>query len=173
LEPDEVYLAGLLHDLGRFILYLEAPESVRDVEESAWETPQELIDAEMRVCGFDHAQLGYLAAIQWRLPQRLANVIRSHHAPQALNTDSTERGIVTAVRIADWLAVRLAKAENWRTLSATELRELVSIPQCGPEAWTLEVLAAMRLALDRSAVHAELLGLGRPPQAERGRDSHV
>lgn len=162
VDPDEVYLAGLLHDLGRFVLYLEAPESMRDVEETSWGTPQELIDTEMRVCGFDHAQLGYLAATKWQLPERLATVIRYHHASPPSIADGTVRAIITAVRIADWLAVRLAKATDWRALSAAELRELVSTPLCAPDVWTPALLTAIRTALDRSATHAELLGLGRP-----------
>jgi putative nucleotidyltransferase with HDIG domain len=165
IDPDEVYLAGLLHDLGRFILYLEAPETMRDVEETTWETPHELIEAEMRVCGFDHAQLGYLAAQRWQLPERLALVIRRHHAPPPSISDGPVSAIVAAVRIADWLAVRLAKTNDWRALPPAELREVVSTPMLPPGAWTPEILAAIRLALDRSAMHAELLGLGRPPNA--------
>lgn len=159
VDPDEVYLAGLLHDLGRFILYLEAPESMRDIEESTWETPQALIESETRICGFDHAQLGYLAAVKWSLPERLATVIRRHHEdPRALDTPL--RAVVAAVRIADWIAVRLAKTSDWRSYAPTDLRALVRTPLCAPDAWSPQILSHIRDALDRAAVQMQLLGLG-------------
>ena len=74
-EPDEAYVFGLLHDIGRFVLYLEAPEELRGVEETDWATPDELIEAEIRICGFTHSELGYLALRKWRLPDALADAV--------------------------------------------------------------------------------------------------
>jgi putative nucleotidyltransferase with HDIG domain len=80
ISQEQAHLAGLLHDIGRLILYLEAPEQVRDVEETDWLSPEALIEAEKSVCGFTHAELGYLAACKWGLPKGLAALILHHHA---------------------------------------------------------------------------------------------
>lgn len=57
-DPSTAYAAGLLHDIGRFLLFQEAPQELQHVDETAWATPHELIDAEQRICGFTHAELG-------------------------------------------------------------------------------------------------------------------
>ncbi len=161
VDAHEAYLAGLLHDLGRFILYLEAPEYIQGVEESMWTVPGALVEEEMKVCGFDHAQLGHLAAVKWTLPSRVAFVIQHHHedAP-TVASDASSRALLGAVQIADWIAVRLGGSSAWRDLSPRDLRAILSTPLCAPEAWTQRVLLEIRAAFDRSAEQAMTLGIG-------------
>ena len=43
LAPDEAYLVELLHDVGRFVMFQEAPDQLRRVDEGDWDTPEALI----------------------------------------------------------------------------------------------------------------------------------
>lgn len=125
LDLREVYLYGLLHDIGRFILYLESPDELRAVDETAWTTPQELIDAETAICGFTHAELGYLAIRKWRLPDTLAQIVRHHHDPPDQTGDL--RHVVQLIQDADWISVTLAVHQDlWRTLPTDELCQRLS-----------------------------------------------
>ena len=58
LTAGHAYLAGLLHDIGRFVLFDQSPQFIRAVDDLAWTTPTELIEAERQICGIDHAGAG-------------------------------------------------------------------------------------------------------------------
>ncbi len=111
-EPDEAYVFGLLHDIGRFVLYLEAPEELRSVEETDWATPDELIEAETRICGFTHSELGYLALRKWRLPDALADAVRWHHTrPLPMDRiDGRYQALNALLQEVDWIAVAAERA---------------------------------------------------------------
>jgi HD-like signal output (HDOD) protein len=123
-EPDEAYVFGLLHDIGRFVLYLEAPEELRSVEETDWATPDELVEAETRICGFTHSELGYLALRKWRLPDALAEAVRWHHTrPLPLGSiDGRYRALNALLQDADWIAVAAERAESGDGAARAALR---------------------------------------------------
>jgi len=111
IDPAVAYLAGLMHDIGHFVLYLEAPDELREIGEVGWTTPTALIQAEKEVCGFTHAELGYLAACKWQLPEDLAGFIRHHHAahPGPPHVRAEVVPLIQLVRVADWLAMLFPK----------------------------------------------------------------
>lgn len=61
VDPEQAYLCGILHDIGRFVQFEESVEELGKIDESHWTTPQQLIKAEMKLYGFDHAELGWHA----------------------------------------------------------------------------------------------------------------
>jgi len=80
-DPEEAYVAGLLHDIGKGLLnqYLELDQGIildtmRTMKIGLWE-------AEARVFGVDHAGLGALIAKKWNFPLKLIDAIQYHHAP--------------------------------------------------------------------------------------------
>lgn len=79
LDPELGYLCGLLHDVGRFIMFDLSPAALREVDEAEWSNPGELLTAEKSICGFDHAELGSLACERWGLARALCAFIKLHH----------------------------------------------------------------------------------------------
>jgi putative nucleotidyltransferase with HDIG domain len=148
-DQQELYLAGLLHDIGRFILYLEAPEDLREVDETHWRTPDELLEAELEICGFTHSELGYQAALKWHLPGRLANLVRHHHVSAASVPDALGvRAMVDSVRLADWVSVAVGLDDSWQRRDDDNLRDALTGSNVRPQAyWTEGRLAALRAAL--------------------------
>ena len=82
IDPSEAYLCGLLHDIGRFVMFLEAPEILRCVDEGGWDSPSSLVELEKSICGLTHAELGALACEKWRLPSVVQTIALTHHDPQ-------------------------------------------------------------------------------------------
>ena len=93
LDPEEVYVCGLMHDIGRFIFLLEAPEVAKRVDEGNWSNPETLIELERSICGLTHAELGALACEQWGMSSTVIAAARTHHDPQDLtkNQDKIDR----------------------------------------------------------------------------------
>ena len=79
--PERFFVGGLLHDIGRLILFLKAPDESRQIL-STCETQAELASKiELEVMGFDHAILGGELISLWKLPISLREMVRYHHNP--------------------------------------------------------------------------------------------
>jgi putative nucleotidyltransferase with HDIG domain len=79
LGYESCYLAGLLHDIGRFFIFEHLPEDMAQLDEAHVANLRELIDAEVRICGFDHAELGSEICRRWKLPESVCEMVRVHH----------------------------------------------------------------------------------------------
>jgi putative nucleotidyltransferase with HDIG domain len=82
VPPGKAYVAGLLHDIGRFILLEEAPDNLRENEQPGWDASAKWLVDERRQCGYDHAEVGHKVCQAWSLPDELALVARLHHEPE-------------------------------------------------------------------------------------------
>lgn len=80
-DPSEAFLAGLLHDVGRLVLW-NLP-SVRTARYTALlDVGCEPMLAELLLFGFDHTLAGREAMRAWRLPETFAEAIEFHHHPE-------------------------------------------------------------------------------------------
>lgn len=81
-DPEAVFTAGLLHDIGELVIFSRMPEQAREalllVLDSIDDLP--VNEAERQIIGFDHAQVGMELAHQWKLPPLLVECIGYHHS---------------------------------------------------------------------------------------------
>jgi HD-like signal output (HDOD) protein len=80
-QTDEVFVAGLLHDLGKVVLHVKAPELTAQIEHKARERDQAIRDLEQEVLGVTHDEIGGWLAEAWRLPTSLKESLSCHHKP--------------------------------------------------------------------------------------------
>ena len=78
-DAEEMYLYGLLHDIGRFVMFDLVPDALRKVADYGWKSPEELVAAELKICGVDHAELGGRVCERWGLPRPVVEAVREHH----------------------------------------------------------------------------------------------
>jgi len=80
-DPDAVFTAGLLHDIGELVIFNRCPEQARQALSSVIDNDDELpvFAAEREALGFDHAAVGGALARQWNLPPLLEECIAFHH----------------------------------------------------------------------------------------------
>ena len=77
--PERFFVGGLLHDIGRLIMFLNAPDESREILLRC-ESQQELsLQIEREVLGFDHAMLGAELILLWKLPRSLVEMVGCHH----------------------------------------------------------------------------------------------
>jgi putative nucleotidyltransferase with HDIG domain len=102
-EGEFAFLCGLLHDLGKAVLFLTYPGHYGSIFAIAKSENDPAISAyEHDNYGADHSEIGEMLAKQWGFPPELAMVIRRHHDPLAL-----EVPMVSAVVLADLVAKEL------------------------------------------------------------------
>jgi putative nucleotidyltransferase with HDIG domain len=99
-DPDEAFLAGLLHDLGRLVQSVFAPASVRAARALALTEDVDPFDAESRLVGRTHDDIGAAVARRWLLPEPIIAAIALHHMPsKALEPGAAL--VVAVVHVAD------------------------------------------------------------------------
>lgn len=98
VHPEDLYICGLLHDIGTIILCDSAPEAVGEILERSASTGEHVAAIEQEVLGYTHAEVGSVLAIKWFLPEDLTIAIRYHETPAE---DPFHRGLSTLVYMAE------------------------------------------------------------------------
>ena len=80
-QTEQLFVSGLLHDLGRLILYIYFPDESRNILARSKNRNKLLYKEEKDYLGCDHAQLGVALMKQWNLPLILKNNVLYHHKP--------------------------------------------------------------------------------------------
>lgn len=95
-EPntERFFLLGLLHDIGRLVIFQHLPEQAAAALEIAGRENKLLHQAEAGVLGFDHATVGYDLLRTWKLPSRLCEPIKMHHSYNAASLYPIETAIL-------------------------------------------------------------------------------
>ncbi|MBI4300746.1 MAG: HDOD domain-containing protein [Chloroflexi bacterium] len=101
LNPEEMFVAGLLHDIGKVVLLQTFPEETKCIFSLVKVKGIPFLEAEHEVIGVDHPQIGSILSKQWKLPPRLGESIALHHSPNMAQSDAQQ---TAAVHLADILA---------------------------------------------------------------------
>jgi putative nucleotidyltransferase with HDIG domain len=98
-QIDEAFMAGLLHDIGKLILLDKLPEKCVAISNILRSDGCQVWEAELKVLGTTHAQVGaYLMGI-WGLSESLVEAIAFHHCPGKCSNDSF--GTLSVVHLAN------------------------------------------------------------------------
>src|SRR5208337_952026 len=102
-EPnvETFFTGGILHDIGRLIMYTKMPDECRKILSRVGKEPQLLFKAERESLGYDHTDVGGLLLKEWKLPQTPTEAIAYHHNPDKASQYPVE---AAATHIADILA---------------------------------------------------------------------
>ncbi len=93
-NPEEVSAAGLLHDLGKVVIYKQLPDAFVHIVETAARTGRTFLEVERDELGTDHAEIAGWLVEKWRFPACLAEPITLHHAPSRARAARDETAIV-------------------------------------------------------------------------------
>lgn len=124
-SEDEVYLAGLLHDIGFLVLDYLDPELSNKFHACVAARPEYPVgEIEMEIFGTNHCQLGAALGHHWELPESIISVIRHHHSDEG-NPVFIRQPLINIAMLAEKLlptfgideAVnRKIEADDWLTL---------------------------------------------------------
>ncbi len=98
-DPEEAFLAGLMHDIGAYVLAVAVPEIYAPILE---DPGRDRLEAESEMCGMTHAQVGRGLLKFWGLPHPFSDAAGYHH-DFARATDGSQP-LTNLVALADVLA---------------------------------------------------------------------
>lgn len=118
LPLEDVYICGLMHDLGKLFMLQEGPEDYEEIL-----TVRTGFDAvhlvEREAWGYDHAVLAGHVLRSWEIPEPVPTVVAWHHqVSRALSDGGHVAQVVSLVRVADRLAHLSRSALTDGTLAA-------------------------------------------------------
>jgi HD-like signal output (HDOD) protein len=96
LLPDEAYVAGLLHDLGKVFLASAQPGVWEEIEALRAQRQCTFAEAETAYWGIDHGIVAARVLHIWKLPLLLTDAINWHHAPRLAPEGALEAGLLAA-----------------------------------------------------------------------------
>lgn len=133
-NPEELFVSGLLHDIGKVVLYVkwsDVGNCIKDALTTGGD--RSLFEVELELTGLSHADIGGCLADAWHLPITLREPVLYHHHP----TLAKEAVLQTAiVHVADVLVKGLACGNPGDDL----------IPPLSKQAWGLVGLDEQGLA---------------------------
>ena len=78
-SPDDCFVGGLLHDIGKVILSQHFTELFHQVWRLVKEDGVSFYEAEEKLLSVNHAQIGGYLAKKWQFPESLIDSITYHH----------------------------------------------------------------------------------------------
>ncbi|HFE38239.1 MAG TPA: HDOD domain-containing protein [Gammaproteobacteria bacterium] len=100
LHPERMYVAGLLHDIGRLIIYHKLPQAAEKIIVAGRADPErDAASTEREILGYDHAHIGFALCKSWGLPDSLAIAIGFHHAPHEAEEFKLETAILHVANV--------------------------------------------------------------------------
>ncbi|MGV1098303.1 HDOD domain-containing protein [Thiovibrio sp. JS02] len=103
-EGEDVFLAGIIHDIGLIVENQVAGEQLREACRAFRDGKGPLIECEREAIGTDHAEVGYLLAKDWNLPQEVLASIKSHHLS---NQKKAISSIGSILQLSEFMAAKM------------------------------------------------------------------
>jgi putative nucleotidyltransferase with HDIG domain len=109
VDPETLFVGGLLHDIGRLVIYLKNPAEAKKLIEYCLEEQALEVPTEEKHFGFSHAEIGAGLIERWNLPKTLVEMVRYHHKPD----DAKEyKRVVYLVHVADFVVSGLRMGDS-------------------------------------------------------------
>ncbi|MDR1875415.1 MAG: HDOD domain-containing protein [Synergistaceae bacterium] len=108
VPPEEAYVGGLLHDIGKVVLNDYVRFGYGIIVKLVEEEHIPFTEAELKVLGFEHAMVGSLLVERWDLPEGYQYATLLHHKPNELAPEHAEfQPLVDVVSVANSMCLML------------------------------------------------------------------
>lgn len=111
---DEVFLFGILHDIGKIIIINAVPREYEKILQLMDEQNIPENEAELQVIGTTHQKLGVLLMDHWKFPDTIIQAVKYHHEPdlKKKKLDPHLKDLISALFLANQLAKALSMGKS-------------------------------------------------------------
>jgi putative nucleotidyltransferase with HDIG domain len=114
---NEMFVAGIIHDIGKLILYLALKTEYLYILNYSLENDVDIHIVENKVLGVNHSKIGMDLLRRWMFPEKLIMAVGYHHSPME---STKEKKIPVIICLADLLARLLTKRSDGLPLKNIE-----------------------------------------------------
>ncbi len=95
-KPDgpDIFLAGLLHDVGWIVFDKILPAGIEAAAKANAVAGRWSLEMEIEVIGMDHAEAGALFLRHWNIPDAVIEIVANHHLPENSKIYPAQTGVV-------------------------------------------------------------------------------
>jgi HD-like signal output (HDOD) protein len=111
MEAEQIFISGLLHDMGKVLLVLYFPDEYNSAFEYSKENEISLHKGENHILGIDHASLSGLLMERWNFPDIILIPSRYHHSVDQCPPKYHRLSLIIA--LSDYLSQKAEFGENW------------------------------------------------------------
>lgn len=99
---DELFVAGLIHDIGTLVERQAFPDEFTDIIRRCSYSSQDFLQCERDIIGADHQAFGVGLTTKWKFPRHLRAAVGFHHSPQSVSAEL--KNIASLIHVADVIA---------------------------------------------------------------------
>lgn len=129
-QPDEAFVAGLVHDMGLMAVQQLYPAKLKEVVERCHSRPLDFSAVELSLIGADHQAFGGALVAKWKFPLALRAAVSYHHSLSLAPPEFQK--LTTTIYAADVLSCRgrfgLWLTPQMQEITDTELKVLNLTP---------------------------------------------
>jgi putative nucleotidyltransferase with HDIG domain len=145
VKPDDAFMAGLLHDIGKIIMLKYFKEDFGKVWDTMQKTKCSFADAEMEVASIDHVLIGSYLARKWELPEHIIQAIAGHHF---YITTSESSGLIECVMLADILSNNQYKINPDDYVFEDNVEKVIKPLLINSDAWLPQAISEIDIAYE-------------------------
>ncbi len=119
-DPEEAFMGGLLHDIGKLALLLNYPDDYQKVITETAQTATPSHTLETQLLGFNHTDIGQVLTSKWHMPKSLQTCVHFHHNPE--DASDSYRQLAMIIHMADLQSYALTSPDDrhieakWHTM---------------------------------------------------------
>jgi len=107
-DPELAFTAGLLRDIGKLMIHEYVGTGYNDIVNVVNSQNISFSEAETKILGFNHSEIGSTMAQKWNFPEVLVDVIKYHHIPEsAMELGCKDIKLVSIIHVADSISMML------------------------------------------------------------------
>jgi len=122
-KKEDAFLAGLIHDLGRAILYQIYGEKY--LKATLGVVEDRVTDKEIAAFGATHSQIGAWFVDKYRFPLECVVAVHYHHDPQSAEGSKAARDLASIIHLADYVSLKSSKEDESDEEAEKKLTEVM------------------------------------------------